>query len=54
MKRFQRRIHQKLRNNIYKISRNLSFGHRNVQGIAIHPVTSEIWAHEHGPQEETN
>ena len=27
-----------------------SFGHRNVQGIAIHPVTSEIWAHEHGPQ----
>ena len=27
-----------------------SFGHRNVQGIAIHPETERIWAHEHGPQ----
>lgn len=27
-----------------------SFGHRNVQGAAIHPVTGELWAHEHGPQ----
>ena len=33
-----------------KFSEIFSFGHRNVQGIAIHPVTSEIWAHEHGPQ----
>jgi glucose/arabinose dehydrogenase len=27
-----------------------SYGHRNVQGIAIHPVTGDIWADEHGPQ----
>ncbi len=27
-----------------------SYGHRNVQGAAIHPQTGELWAHEHGPQ----
>jgi glucose/arabinose dehydrogenase len=27
-----------------------SYGHRNVQGAALHPVTGELWAHEHGPQ----
>lgn len=27
-----------------------SWGHRNVQGAAIHPATGELWAHEHGPQ----
>ena len=27
-----------------------SLGHRNVQGLAIDPVTGEIWAHEHGPR----
>lgn len=27
-----------------------SFGHRNIQGIAMHPATGEIYAHEHGPQ----
>lgn len=27
-----------------------SVGHRNVQGIAIHPTTGELWAGEHGPQ----
>lgn len=27
-----------------------SYGHRNVQGAAIHPVTGKLWAHEHGPQ----
>ena len=27
-----------------------SFGHRNVQGAALHPVTGELWADEHGPQ----
>jgi aldose sugar dehydrogenase len=27
-----------------------SYGHRNVQGIAIHPVTGDVWADEHGPQ----
>jgi glucose/arabinose dehydrogenase len=27
-----------------------TFGNRNVQGAALHPVTSVLWAHEHGPQ----
>lgn len=27
-----------------------SYGHRNVQGIAIHPETGEVWTNEHGPQ----
>ena len=27
-----------------------SYGHRNVQGIAIHPSTGDVWADEHGPQ----
>ncbi|HMA15998.1 MAG: PQQ-dependent sugar dehydrogenase [Bacteroidota bacterium] len=27
-----------------------SYGHRNVQGLALHPETGEVWAHEHGPQ----
>jgi glucose/arabinose dehydrogenase len=27
-----------------------SFGHRNVMGMAFHPVTGELWAAEHGPQ----
>ncbi len=27
-----------------------SYGHRNAQGIAVHPETGEIWLHEHGPQ----
>ncbi|HCT62679.1 MAG TPA: glucose dehydrogenase [Erysipelotrichaceae bacterium] len=27
-----------------------SLGHRNVQGIAIHPITKEVWANEMGPQ----
>ena len=27
-----------------------SYGHRNPQGLAIHPVTGEIWEHEHGPR----
>jgi glucose/arabinose dehydrogenase len=27
-----------------------SYGHRNIQGIAMHPVTGEIWTHEHGPK----
>ena len=27
-----------------------SYGHRNVQGAAIHPSTGELWADEHGPQ----
>ena len=27
-----------------------SFGHRNAQGLAVHPVTGRVWSHEHGPQ----
>ena len=27
-----------------------SYGHRNPQGVTIHPVTGEIWTHEHGPK----
>ena len=26
-----------------------SYGHRNPQGLAIHPVTGELWEAEHGP-----
>jgi len=27
-----------------------SYGHRNMQGAALHPVTGKVWIHEHGPQ----
>jgi len=27
-----------------------SYGHRNVQGAALHPATGELWTHEHGPK----
>ena len=27
-----------------------SLGHRNIQGLAFHPVTGELWETEHGPQ----
>jgi glucose/arabinose dehydrogenase len=27
-----------------------SYGHRNPQGLAIHPTTGEVWETEHGPQ----
>ena len=27
-----------------------SYGHRNVQGAALHPATGELWTTEHGPQ----
>ncbi len=27
-----------------------SYGHRNPQGMATHPETGKIWAHEHGPR----
>ena len=27
-----------------------TLGNRNVQGVAIHPKTGEVWTHEHGPQ----
>lgn len=27
-----------------------SYGHRNPQGMVIHPETGEVWVHEHGPK----
>ncbi|MCC7035073.1 MAG: PQQ-dependent sugar dehydrogenase [Acidobacteria bacterium] len=27
-----------------------TYGHRNAQGMALHPVTGDIWQNEHGPQ----
>ena len=27
-----------------------SYGHRNPQGMIIHPETGEVWVHEHGPR----
>jgi glucose/arabinose dehydrogenase len=27
-----------------------SYGHRNMQGLALNPWTGEIWEHEHGPR----
>jgi aldose sugar dehydrogenase len=27
-----------------------TYGHRNVQGIALNPLTGVIWVHEHGPK----
>lgn len=27
-----------------------TLGNRNIQGFALHPGTSELWSHEHGPQ----
>jgi glucose/arabinose dehydrogenase len=27
-----------------------SYGHRNVQGLVVHPETGDVWANEHGPQ----
>jgi glucose/arabinose dehydrogenase len=27
-----------------------TYGHRNAQGLAVHPVTGDVWLNEHGPQ----
>ena len=27
-----------------------SYGHRNPQGMAVHPTRGEVWVHEHGPR----
>lgn len=27
-----------------------SYGHRNPQGMIVHPKTKEVWVHEHGPR----
>jgi glucose/arabinose dehydrogenase len=26
-----------------------SYGHRNIQGMAMHPTSGQVWTHEHGP-----
>lgn len=26
------------------------YGHRNIQGLTLHPQTGELWEHEHGPR----
>ena len=31
-------------------SQIFSYGHRNPQGMALHPETGKVWIHEHGPQ----
>ena len=31
-------------------SEKWTLGNRNMQGAALHPVTGELWTHEHGPQ----
>jgi aldose sugar dehydrogenase len=27
-----------------------TYGHRNPQGLAVHPITGDLWINEHGPQ----
>ena len=27
-----------------------TYGHRNIQGMALHPLTGAMWTHEHGPR----
>lgn len=27
-----------------------SYGHRNPQGLVLHPITGQVWLHEHGPR----
>ncbi len=27
-----------------------TYGHRNIQGMGLHPQTRELWTHEHGPR----
>ena len=40
----QQRTHKNIKTAIF------SYGHRNVQGLALHPITQDVWSHEHGPQ----
>ena len=34
----------------YALPEIYSYGHRNAQGMAVHPETGAIWQHEHGPR----
>lgn len=40
---------------VYRIAKDgapalFSYGHRNPQGLDVHPETGDVWAHEHGPK----
>lgn len=38
---------------LHKLSANpeiFTYGHRNVQGLALNPYSGKMWAHEHGPK----
>ena len=37
-------------NQLGRLPEIYSYGHRNPQGMAVHPATGQIWIHEHGPQ----
>ncbi|SFG31969.1 PQQ-dependent sugar dehydrogenase [Pontibacter chinhatensis] len=32
------------------VASTFSYGHRNIQGMVLHPQTGQIWTHEHGPR----
>ncbi|WP_266202538.1 PQQ-dependent sugar dehydrogenase [Pontibacter kalidii] len=32
------------------VASTFSYGHRNIQGMALHPQTGAMWTHEHGPR----
>lgn len=34
----------------YSVKSIWSYGHRNPQGMALHPSTGDLWTHEHGPK----
>ncbi len=37
-------------NDVSAVGSIYSYGHRNPQGLAIHPETGAVWEHEHGPK----
>ena len=43
-------IGKKLKNGRKALAAIWSYGHRNPQGLAIHPHTGELWEQEHGPR----
>ena len=47
MEVFQRTIHLLCKGSSESV---YSYGHRNPQGMTIHPKTGEIWENEHGPK----
>ncbi|CAM3902657.1 Glucose/Sorbosone dehydrogenase domain-containing protein [Pontibacter korlensis] len=32
------------------VASTFSYGHRNIQGMVLHPQTGVLWTHEHGPR----